>query len=166
MLSPLFAWLAGLTLSTVGGVALALAPLTFSYKVMIACAMVFFVDKLGGRWFGYTSLLVLFAGLYRDPSHAWALVLPLLIGSSLVALVLRHAEPGWIGVLLVIVGFAAPVLVLSVVQIKLDPTFKLPARYLQLHLTSGTGAIVLSNLLETLVRWRKFRVKNPPSSAL
>ena len=159
MLSPLFAWLAGLTLCTVGGTALALAPLTFSYKVVVACVLVFFVDKLGGRWFGYASLLVLFAGLYRDPGHSWALVLPLLIGSSLVALVLRHAEPGWIGVLLVMVGFAAPVLVLSIVQIRLDPTFKLPARYLQLHLASGAGAILFSNLLETLVRWRRARVQ-------
>jgi hypothetical protein len=155
MLSPLFAWLAGLTLSTLGGAALALAPLTFSYKVVIACAMVFFVDKLGGRWFGYASLLVLFAGLYRDPGQSWALVLPLLIGSSLVALVLRHAEPGWLGILIVIVGFAAPVLVLSVVQIKLDPTFTLPKRYLELHLASGAGAILLSNLLETLLRRRR-----------
>jgi hypothetical protein len=159
MLSPLFAWLAGLTLSALGGAALALAPLTFSYKVVIGCAMVFFVDKLGGRWFGYASLLVLFAGLYRDPGHAWALILPLLIGSSLVALVLRHAEPGWLGVLLVIIGFAVPVLVLSIVQIKLDPTFVLPKRYLELHLASGAGAIVLSNLLETLIRWRNSRVQ-------
>jgi hypothetical protein len=159
MLSPLFAWLAGLTLSALGGAALALAPLTFSYKVVIGCAMVFFVDKLGGRWFGYASLLVLFAGLYRDPGHAWALILPLLIGSSLVALVLRHAEPGWIGVLLVIIGFAVPVLALSIVQIKLDPTFVLPKRYLELQVASGAGAIVLSNLLETLMRWRSSRVQ-------
>jgi hypothetical protein len=159
MLSPLFAWLAGLTLSALGGAALALAPLTFSYKVVIGCAMVFFVDKLGGRWFGYASLLVLFAGLYRDPGQAWALILPLLIGSSLVALVLRHAEPGWIGVLLVIIGFAVPVLALSIVQIKLDPTFVLPKRYLELQVASGAGAIVLSNLLETLIRWRSSRVQ-------
>jgi hypothetical protein len=156
MLSPLFA---GLTLSALGGAALALAPLTFSYKVVIGCAMVFFVDKLGGRWFGYASLLVLFAGLYRDPGHAWALILPLLIGSSLVALVLRHAEPGWIGVLLVIIGFGVPVLALSIVQIKLDPTFVLPKRYLELQVASGAGAIVLSNLLESLIRWRSSRVK-------
>jgi hypothetical protein len=159
MLSPLFAWLAGLTLSAIGGAVLAFAPLTFSYKVVIGCMLVFFVDKLGGRWFGYASLLVLFAGLYRDPGHAWVLVLPLLIGSSLVALVLRHAEPGWIGVLLVIVGFAAPVLVLSIMQIKIDPTFSLPKRYLELHLASGAGAILFSNLLETLLRWRRARVK-------
>ena len=155
MLSPLFAWLAGLLISIAGGAALALAPLTFSYKVILACVIVFFVDKLGGRWFGYTSLLVLFAGLYRDPGHTWALVLPLLIGSSLVALVLRHAEPGWIGVLLVIVAFAAPVLILSVVQIRLDPTFALPKRYLELHLASGAGAILVSNLLETVLRRRR-----------
>ena len=159
MLSPLFAWLAGLTLSVLGGAALALAPLTFSYKVVIGCAMVFFVDKLGGRWFGYVSLLVLFAGLNRDPNHAWALILPLLIGSSLVALVLRHAEPGWLGVLLVIIGFAVPVLVLSIVQIKLDPTFVLPKRYLELQVASGAAAIVLSNLLETLIRWRNSRLR-------
>jgi hypothetical protein len=159
MLSPLFAWLAGLTLSIAGGAALAFAPLTFSYKVIVACVIVFFVDKLGGRWFGYASLLVLFAGLYRDPSHSWVLVLPLLIGSGLVALVLRHAEPGWIGVLLVIVGFAAPVLVLSVVQIRLDPTFALPKRYLELHLASGAGSILLSNLLETLLRRRNASVQ-------
>lgn len=159
MLSPLFAWLAGLILSTAGGAALALAPLTFSYKVVVGCALVFFVDKLGGRWFGYASLLVLFAGLYRDPGHSWALVLPLLIGSSLVALVLRHAEPGWLGVVLVIAGFAAPVLVLSIVQIKLDPTFALPKRYLELQVASGVGAILFSNLLESLVRWRRARVQ-------
>jgi hypothetical protein len=155
MLSPLFAWLAGLTISIAGGAALALAPLTFSYRVILACMIVFFVDKLGGRWFGYASLLVLFAGLYRDPGHTWALVLPLLIGSGLVALVLRHAEPGWIGLLLVIAGFAAPVLVLNLVQIKLDPTFALPKRYLELHLASGAGAIVLSNLLEMVLRRRR-----------
>jgi hypothetical protein len=159
MLSPLFAWLAGLTISFAGGAALALAPLTFSYKVVVACVIVFFVDKLGGRWFGYASLLVLLAGLYRDPGHAWALVLPLLIGSALVALVLRHAEPGWLGVLLVIVGFAAPVLALSIVQIKLDPTFVLPKRYLELHLASGAGAILVSNLLETVLRRRHTRFK-------
>jgi hypothetical protein len=157
MLSPLFAWLAGLTISIAGGAALALAPLTFSYRVILACMIVFFVDKLGGRWFGYASLLVLFAGLYRDPGHTWALVLPLLIGSGLVALVLRHAEPGWIGLLLVIAGFAAPVLVLNLVQIKLDPTFALPKRYLELHLASGAGAIVLSNLLEMVLRHRRTR---------
>jgi hypothetical protein len=152
MLSPLFAWLAGLTLSFAGGAALAFAPLTFSYKVMVGCAVVFFVDKLGGRWFGYTSLVVLFAGLYRDPGQSWALVLPLMIGAGLVALVLRHAEPGWFGVVLVIVGFAAPVLVLGVVQLRLDPTFALPKRYVELHVLSGAGAIVLSNLLETILR--------------
>jgi hypothetical protein len=159
MLSPLFAWLAGLTLSCVGGAALALAPLTFSYKVVVACVIVFFVDKLGGRWFGYASLLVLFAGLYRDPGHTWALVLPLLIGSGLVALVLRHAEPGWLGVLLVIVGFVAPVLVLSLVQLRLDPTFALPKRYLELHFAGGAGAILFSNLLETLLRRRNASVQ-------
>ena len=159
MLSPLFAWLAGLTLSTFGGTALALAPLTFSYKVVVACVLVFFVDKLGGRWFGYASLLVLFAGLYRDPNQAWILILPLLIGSSLVALVLRHAEPGWLGVLPVIAGFVAPVLILSILQSKLDPTFALPKRYLELHLASGAAAIVLSNLLQTLIRWRTSRVR-------
>jgi hypothetical protein len=87
------------------------------------------------------------------------LVLPLLIGSALVALVLRHAEPGWLGVLLVIVGFAAPVLALSIVQIKLDPTFVLPKRYLELHLASGAGAILISNLLETVLRRRNARFK-------
>ena len=148
MRSSLASWLIGVVLLAAGsGLVLVVEP--FPQRLIIACAMVFLVDAFGGRWFGYFSLLGLGAGLLNDPSGTWVLMLPLVLGSLWAALFLRHAEPGWFGVPLGIIGFALPAVVMLLVRSRLDPLLTLPmgSQYLMLHILTGALALVVSTLM-------------------
>lgn len=148
MRSSLASWLIGVVLLAAGA-ALTLVVEPFAQRLVIACAMVLLVDAFGGRWFGYFSLLGLGAGLLNDPSGTWVLMLPLVLGSLWAALFLRHAEPGWFGLPLGIIGFALPAVVMLLVRKRLDPLLALPmeSQYLVLHVLTGALAVVLSTLV-------------------
>lgn len=148
MRSSLASWLTGLVLFAAGaGLLLIVEP--FPQRLMIACAMVFLVDALGGRWFGYFGLLGLGAGLLNDPNGTWVLMLPLVLGSLWAALFLRHAEPGWFGVPLSIVGFVLPAVAMLIARSRLDPLLELPLgnQYLLFHGLTGASAVVIATLL-------------------
>lgn len=148
MRSSFASWLVGLVLLAAGA-ALVLVIEPFPQRLVIACAMVFLVDAFGGRWFGYFSLLGLGTGLLNDPSGVWLTMLPLMLGSLWAALFLRHAEPGWFGVPLGILGFALPALVMLLVRQRLDPLLELPLgnQYLAFHGLTGGLAVVFSTLV-------------------
>lgn len=148
MRSSLASWLVGLVLLAAGA-ALVLVIESFPQRLVIACAMVFLVDAFGGRWFGYFSLLGLGTGLLNDPAGTWVLMLPLTLGSLWAALFLRHAEPGWFGVPLGILGFALPAVVMLLVRQRLDPLLELPLgnQYLVFHALTGGFAVVFSTLV-------------------
>ena len=168
MRSSLASWLISLMLLAVGA-ALLLVVEPFPQRLMIACAMVFLVDALGGRWFGYFSLLGLGAGLLNDPSGTWVLMLPLVLGSLWAALFLRHAEPGWFGVPLAIVGFALPAVAMLITRSRLDPLLELPLgnQYLLFHGLTGASALVIATLLawpfKSRPSQRPARVKRSPA---
>jgi hypothetical protein len=144
----LFPWLSGLVVALSGALLLSL-PLSFPIKLVIACLAVFLTDALGGRWYGYASVLVLFVGLLNDPSGQWATMLPLVVGSSLAALVVRHSERTWFGVLLAMVAFMLPVALMQLVRPRFDTTLQMPlgSRYVVLHLLASSFAILVSSLL-------------------
>ncbi len=148
MRSSFASWLIGLVLLAAGA-ALVLVVEAFPQRLVIACAMVFLVDAFGGRWFGYFSLFGLSAGLLNDPSGLWLTMLPLTLGSLWAALFLRHAEPGWFGVPLGILGFALPAVVMLLVRQRLDPLLELPLgnQYLAFHVLTGGFAVVFSTLV-------------------
>ena len=131
------------------GAALTLVIEPFPQRLVIACAMVCLVDAFGGRWFGYFSLLGLGVGLLNDPSGTWLLMLPLVLGSLWAGLFLRHAEPGWFGVPLGVIGFALPAVVMLLARNQLDPLLALPmeSQYLPLHVLTGALAVVFSTLV-------------------
>ncbi len=148
MRSALFPWLSGTVVALSGALLLSL-PLSFPLKLVIACLTVFLTDALGGRWYGYASVLVLFAGLLRDPSGQWATMLPLVMGSTLAALVVRHSERTWFGVLFAMVAFMVPVMLMQVIHPRIDPALQLPlgSRYIVLHLLASSFSILVSSLL-------------------
>ncbi len=148
MRSLLFPWLSGALVVLSGALVLTL-PIPFPIKLVVACLTVFLTDALGGRWFGYASVLVLFAGLANDPSGQWATMLPLVAGSTLAALVVRHSERTWFGVLLSMVVFMLPVLVMQTVRPRFDPALQVPlgSRYVVLHMLASSFAILVSSLL-------------------
>ena len=152
MRSTLFPWLSGTLVMLSGALVLSL-PLTIEMKLILACLMVFLTDALGGRWFGYASLLCLFAGLVVDRSGQWALLLPLLIGSCVAALLVRHTERSWFGMLLTLVAFMVPAVALQYLQPRIDPALSLPlgSRYVILHGLASSFAILISSLLT----WRQ-----------
>lgn len=168
MRSSFAAWLVGLVLLAVGA-ALVLVVEPFPQRLVIACAMVFLVDAFGGRWFGYFSLLGLGTGLLNDPSGLWLTMLPLALGSLWAALFLRHAEPGWVGVPLGVIGFALPAVVLLLVRSRLDPLLELPLgnQYLAFHVLTGGLAVVFSTLValpfKSRLSQRPARVKRSPA---
>lgn len=168
MRSSLASWLVGLLLLAAGAASL-LTVEPFPQRLMIACAMVFLVDALGGRWFGYFSLLGLGAGLFNDPAGTWVLMLPLMLGSLWAALFLRHAEPGWFGVPLAIIGFALPAVTLLIARSRLDPLLELPLgnQYLLFHGLTGASAVVISTLMALPFKARQTqrpaRVKRRPA---
>jgi hypothetical protein len=131
------------------GAILVYLPLGFAERLVVACLTVFLVDAVGGRWFGYTALSVFLVGLLQDPDGSWGRMLPLLLGSGLTALVLRHVEPGWLGVPLAVLGFALPLVALIFVRDRLDPQLTLPLgdRYPLLHVLSVAFASMLSTLV-------------------
>ena len=139
----------GSLLVLVSGGLLVYLPLGFPERLIAACVTIFLVDALGGRWFGYLALGVLFVGLLQDPGGTWASMLPLLLGSLYAALLLRHQEPGWLGVPLAVLGAALPLVVLLAVRGRLDPEFDLPLgdRYPLLHALSVTFAALLGTLV-------------------
>jgi hypothetical protein len=148
MRSTLFPWLSGLVVMLSGALVLSL-PLSFEIKLVVACLTVFLTDALGGRWFGYASLLMLFVGLVTDRSGQWALMLPLLIGSCIAALLVRHTERSWFGVLLSIAAFMVPAVALGVIRPRFDPALEVPlgSRYVILHGLASSFAILISSLL-------------------
>jgi hypothetical protein len=162
MRSSLASWLAGVLL-LVSGVALVFVVTPFPQRFVIACAMVFLVDALGGRWFGYFSVLGLASGLFNDPGGVWLLMLPLTVGSLWAALSLRHAEPGWLGVPLGIVGFALPLVVMMVLKSRLDPALELPlgSQYPVFHGLTGAFAVIFSTLVGLPLQTRQSVSKRP-----
>jgi hypothetical protein len=170
MRSSLVSWLFGLLL-LVSGMLLVFLVTPFPQRFVIACATVFLVDALGGRWFGYFSLLGLVGALFNDPGGAWTLMLPLVAGSLWAGLFLRHAEPGWFGVPLGIVGFALPLGVMLVLKNRLDPGLELPlgAQYPVLHVLTGVFSVIFSTLISLPLRatqtssTRPARVKRAPA---
>jgi hypothetical protein len=165
----LASWLSGLLLLISGSI-LVYVVQPFPQRFVIACAMVFLVDALGGRWFGYFSLLGLVAGLLSDADGSWLLLLPFIVGSLWAGLFLRHAEPGWWGVPLGILGFALPLVVLNVLKARLDPGFQFPFQnqYPLLHVLTGVFAIIFSTLVglpiqsQARASQRPARVKRAP----
>jgi hypothetical protein len=170
MRSSLASWLAGLLLLA-SGTLLVFVVTPFPQRLVIACVTVFLVDALGGRWFGYFSLLGLAGGLFNDPGGVWLLMLPLVAGSLWAALFLRHAEPGWLGVPLGIVGFALPLGVMLVLKDRLDPGLELPlgTQYSVLHVLTGAFGVIFSTLVSLPLRasqtssQRPARVKRSPA---
>jgi hypothetical protein len=162
MRSSGWSWLLALTLLVVGMAALA-SVAAFPMRLLIACGMVFLVDAIGGRWFGYVSIVGLGAGLIGDTNNTWLTLLPLLVGSAWAALFLRHAEPGWFGVILGIVGWALPAVVMQVLRSRLDPNLNLPsgAQYVALHVGVGAGTLLLTSLIGFL--WSARAVQRPRS---
>jgi hypothetical protein len=160
MRSSALSWLIALTLLVVGVAALVSVP-AFPMRLLIACATVFLVDAIGGRWFGYFSLLSLGAGIVGDTNNTWLTMLPLLVGSAWAALFLRHAEPGWFGVVLGVVGFALPAVVLHFARSRLDPNLVLPSgtQYLTLHGGVGAGTLLIASLVGF---WWRSRQEHAP----
>lgn len=158
MRSMLFPWLSGALVALSGALVLSL-PISFPIKLVVACLTVFLTDALGGRWFGYASVLVLFAGLSSDASHQWATMLPLVAGSTLAAMVVRHSERTWLGVLLSMVMFMLPVVLMQVIRPRFDPALQMPlgSRYIVLHLLASSFSILVSSLLT----WQQL---SPPAS--
>jgi hypothetical protein len=148
MRSTVFPWLSGVLVALSGALLLAL-PLSFPIKLLVACLTVFLTDAFGGRWFGYASVLVLFVGLSRDPNGQWATMLPLVVGSALAALLVRHSERTWFGVLLSMGAFMLPVGLMQVIRPRFDPALQMPlgSRYVVLHLLASSFAILVSSLL-------------------
>jgi hypothetical protein len=169
MRSSLASWLFGLLLLA-SGMLLVFMVTPFPQRFVIACATVFLVDALGGRWFGYFSLLGLAGGLFNDPSGTWLLMLPLVAGSLWAGLFLRHAEPGWLGVPLGIIGFVLPLGVMLVLRNRLDPGLELPlgSQYPVLHALTGAFSVIFSTLVSLPLRaaqtsrQRPARVKRSP----
>ncbi len=147
----------------VSGTLLVFVVSPFPQRLVIACVTVFLVDALGGRWFGYFSLLGLVAGLLNDPGGVWLLMLPLVAGSLWAALFLRHAEPGWLGVPLGIIGFILPLVVLLLLRKRLDPTLELPLQnqYPLLHGLTGGFAVIFSTLVGLPLQTRQNAARRP-----
>ena len=145
----------GLLLLGLGCAAIFAFP-AFPVRLAVACLMVFLVDAFGGRWFGYTAIAFIAVGLLNDPAGTWILVLPLLSGAFWAALFLRHAEPGWFGVPLGMIGFVLPLFVLLFLQQRIDPNFQLPLKgqFTMYYVVSGTVAILLSSTILQLLRRR------------
>lgn len=156
MRSPVAAWFFGLLLLGLGCFAIYSFP-AFPVRLALACLTVFLVDALGGRWFGYASVPFIAVGLLNDPSGTWVLLLPLLIGSFWGGLFLRHVEPGWFGVPLGMLGFAAPLVGLLVLRGRIDPTLELPLKnqFSMYYLISGGVAILLASILIQFLRRTK-----------
>ena len=180
MRSPVVSWIAGLVLAGVGLLVM-LSPLPFGWRLVLACLTVFMVDALGGRWFGYASLSLLFVGLLNDRSGTWALMLPLVLGSAFAALVMRHVERGWLGVPFAIGAFMLPLLGFLMIRPRIDPGFQLPLKqndYVLLHLLAVSVAVLVSSFFSPFTRrfWRRqarsaqarlapaVRAPNPPQS--
>jgi hypothetical protein len=146
-------WLMGLFLLGVGCAVIYLFP-AFPVRLGAACLMVFLVDAFGGRWFGYTAIPFIGVGLLNDAAGNWILVLPLLLGSFWGALFLRHAEPGWFGVPLGMIGFAAPLVGLLVLRGRIDPALQLPLQnqFPLYYMISGAVTILLASIILQLLR--------------
>jgi hypothetical protein len=133
------------------------AIFTFSglpLRLFLACATVFLVDAFGGRWFGYTAVPFIAVGLFNDPRETWILLLPLLIGSFWAGLFLRHAEPGWMGVPLGLVGYALPLAGLLALRGRIDPALQLPLQnqFVLYYMAAGGAAILVSSIVIQLIR--------------
>lgn len=139
----------GALLIALSGAALVSLPLPFAQRLIALCLAVFLVDALGGRWFGYAALAIPFAGLLSDADGTWAGMLPILVSGLFSALLLRHAEPGWLGVPLALGGFVLPLAVVLFMRERLDPGLELPlgGRYPQLHALAAGFAILVSTLI-------------------
>jgi hypothetical protein len=123
-------------------------------RLVAACLMVFMVDAFGGRWFGYTAIPFVAVGLLNDPKETWILLIPLLIGSFWAGLFLRHAEPGWLGVPLGVIGFALPLAGLVTLRGRIDPALLLPLQnqFVLYYLGAGGIAIFISSIFIQLLR--------------
>ncbi len=134
----------------------------FPQRFLVACLMVFLVDAFGGRWFSYASGLLLIVGLMNDPTGHWVQLFPLVVGSLWAALLLRHTEPGWLGVPLGLLGFGLPLLAMVVLKSKLDPDLTLPlgSRFAMYYFASGAIAIVLSSI----IAWFLKRASQPKAA--
>jgi hypothetical protein len=148
MRSSFASWFSGLMLAALGAAAM-FGVTPFPQRFLVACLMVFLVDAFGGRWFSYASGLLLVVGLFNDPTGHWVQLFPLVVGSLWAALLLRHTEPGFLGVGLSFIGFALPVLAFVTLRSKLDANLTLPlgSRFLIYYLFSGAIAIVLSSVI-------------------
>jgi hypothetical protein len=138
-------------------------------RLLIACLMVFLVDAFGGRWFGYTAVPFLAVGLLNDPRETWILLLPLLIGSFWAGLFLRHAEPGWFGVPLGLIGFALPLAGLLALRGRIDPALQLPLQnqFVLYYLGAGAIAILVSSVfIQILRRQNRPRPAKRPKTAV
>jgi hypothetical protein len=148
MRSSFASWFSGLMLAALGAAAMFVVT-PFPQRFLVACLMVFLVDAFGGRWFSYAAGLLLVVGLFNDPTGHWVQLFPLVVGSLWAALLLRHTEPGFLGVGLSFIGFALPVVALVTLRSKIDPNLTLPlgSRFLMYYLLSGAVAIVLSSVI-------------------
>ena len=148
MRSSLASWFSGLMLAALGAAAMYVVT-PFPQRFAIACLMIFLVDAFGGRWFSYAAGLLLVVGLVNDPTGHWVQLFPLVVGSLWAALLLRHTEPGILGIPLSFVGFALPLVAMVTLRSKLDANLTLPlgSRFALYYLLSGAVAIVLSSLV-------------------
>jgi hypothetical protein len=148
MRSSLASWFSGLMLAALGAAAMFVVT-PFPQRFAIACLMIFLVDAFGGRWFSYAAGLLLVVGLLNDPTGHWVQLFPLVVGSLWAALLLRHTEPGFLGVGLSFVGFGLPVLAFVTLRSKLDANLTLPlgSRFAMYYLLSGAVAIVISSVI-------------------
>jgi hypothetical protein len=153
MRSPVAAWLMGLLWLGVGcGVIYGVADLPV--RLLAACLMVFLVDAFGGRWFGYTAVPFVAVGLLNDPRETWILLLPLLVGSFWAGLFLRHAEPGWFGVPLGMIGYSLPLAGLLTLRGRIDPALQLPlqSQFVLYYLGTGAIGILVSSIVIQILR--------------
>lgn len=148
MRSSLASWFSGLMLAALGAAAIFVVT-PFPQRFAIACLMIFLVDAFGGRWFSYAAGLLLVVGLLNDPTGHWVQLFPLVVGSLWAALLLRHTEPGFLGVPLSFVGFSLPLVAMVMLRSKLDPNLTLPlgSRFGLYYLLSGAVAILISSLI-------------------
>jgi hypothetical protein len=126
----------------------------FPQRFAIACLMVFLVDAFGGRWFSYAAGLLVVVGLFNDPTGHWVQLFPLVVGSLWGALLLRHTEPGVLGIPLSFVGFALPLGAMVVLRSNLDANLTLPlgSKFAMYYLLSGAVAILFSSVIAFFLR--------------
>jgi hypothetical protein len=150
------------------GCILVLITPSFPIRFVLACLTVILVDGMGGRWFGYAAIPFMAVGLLNDQQGTWALMLPMTIGSLWAGLFMRHLESNWWGVPLGLIGFMAPLAVITVLRSRIDPGLQLPlgGQFPLLYGITGTAVMVISGFLWSTVQRTQRAMRGKPRRGL